>query len=144
MNIPSESPLSTVPYPRHPYTNPSSKSVPTPGKETQRSDSTTTSTNSMTRQVSPGTMFGGVDALVESQDWWLRDQASLAVGFDNWGMGVGNNSDINSGLNGNSADVGPMTGMGSGFYMSPTENRGSGSGSGGGVYGDDDWTAYNR
>jgi hypothetical protein len=21
---------------------------------------------------------------VESQDWWLRDQASLAVGFDNW------------------------------------------------------------
>lgn len=33
-------------------------------------------------------MFGGVDALLrESQDnWWLRDQSQLALGFDNWGM----------------------------------------------------------
>jgi hypothetical protein len=34
---------------------------------------------------SPSMMFGGVEALVESQNWWLKDQASLAVGFDNWG-----------------------------------------------------------
>ncbi|KAF4535786.1 uncharacterized protein LTHEOB_12591 [Lasiodiplodia theobromae] len=37
---------------------------------------------------SPSDLFGGVDALLrESQDnWWLRDQSQLAVGFDNWGM----------------------------------------------------------
>ncbi|OBT90556.1 hypothetical protein VE02_01001 [Pseudogymnoascus sp. 03VT05] len=36
------------------------------------------------RQVSPTTLFGGPGAVAEGQDWWLRDQASLAVGFDNW------------------------------------------------------------
>lgn len=37
---------------------------------------------------SPSDLFGGVDALLrESQDnWWLRDQSQLAMGFDNWGM----------------------------------------------------------
>lgn len=30
-------------------------------------------------------LFGGVDSLVEeSQDWWLKDQSALALGFDNW------------------------------------------------------------
>ena len=30
-------------------------------------------------------LFGGVESLVEeSQDWWLRDQSALALGFDNW------------------------------------------------------------
>jgi hypothetical protein len=57
------------------------------------------------RQLSPGTLFGGVDALVESQDWWLRDQASLAVGFENWGgldgdMGLGNVGTTGGALNG--------------------------------------------
>ena len=29
--------------------------------------------------------FGGVDSLLEeSQDWWFKDQAQLATGFDNW------------------------------------------------------------
>jgi hypothetical protein len=42
------------------------------------------SSTTATRQTSPSVMFGGVDALMESQDWWLRDQASLAVGFENW------------------------------------------------------------
>lgn len=42
-------------------------------------------TNYLTRQTSPSALFGGVDSLVESQDWWLRDQASLAIGFENWG-----------------------------------------------------------
>jgi len=86
-------------------------------------------------------MFGGVDALVESQDWWLRDQASLAVGFDNW-MGVGNNVDLSNGqnsqinMNSNSTDIDAMTGMGAGFYMPPTGNRNGGCDS----YGDDEWT----
>lgn len=39
---------------------------------------------SQARQVSPTTLFGGPVAMAEGQDWWLRDQASLAVGFDNW------------------------------------------------------------
>lgn len=38
-----------------------------------------------TRNTSPSVLFGGVDSLVEeSQDWWLRDQSALALGFDNW------------------------------------------------------------
>lgn len=33
-------------------------------------------------------MFGGVDQLLrESQDWVFRDQAQLASGFENWGIG---------------------------------------------------------
>lgn len=102
-------------------------------------------------------MFGGVDALVESQDWWLRDQASLAVGFDNW-MG-GGNGDLNNGaatsginMSGTTADLDAMAGMGSGFYMPRGGNRGGGNRGGGGggggagggdVYPDDDWTTYN-
>ena len=43
-------------------------------------------------------LFGGVESLVEeSQDWWLKDQSALALGFDNWvdantdwaGLGLG-------------------------------------------------------
>jgi len=145
MTAPNDSILASVPYPRHPYNISSSRTITTPTTDLQRSDSavmsdTTTASNSMTRQVSPSTMFGGVDALVESQDWWLRDQASLAVGFDNW-MEVGNGGDMSAGGlgNGNSAEIDPMTGMGSGFYMPPTGNRGSS----GDVYQDDDWTTYN-
>jgi len=97
-----------------------------------------------TRQVSPNKMFGGVDALVESQDWWLRDQANL---YGNW-MGSGNNGDLNpsGGLgNGNghgglstSLDsmAGIASGIGSGYYIPPS-NRNSGGGDG---YGDDDWS----
>ena len=88
--------------------------------------------------MSPNTLFGGVEALVESQDWWLRDQASLVVGFDNW-MSVGNgdknvpNSGLNANGNGNkmSPELDPMAGIGAGFYMPPTVNRDT--------YGDDDW-----
>ena len=36
-------------------------------------------------QPAPAVLFGGVDALVEeSQDWWVRDQSVLAMGFNNW------------------------------------------------------------
>jgi hypothetical protein len=38
---------------------------------------------------SPSQLFGGVEQLIrEGQDWWLRDQNQLAVGFDNWNYGV--------------------------------------------------------
>lgn len=30
-------------------------------------------------------MFGGVEALLrEGQDWWMKDQSQIALGFDNW------------------------------------------------------------
>lgn len=45
-----------------------------------------------TRNMSPVNLFGQVEALnaadITSQDWWLRDQAQIAVGFDNWGGGI--------------------------------------------------------
>jgi len=83
---------------------------------------------SMTRQVTPNTLFGGVDALIESSDWWLRDQASLAMGFDNW-MGVPNgSSDMNN--NGTSQNI--VGGVGNGFYMS------GGNGKRGAEF-DDEW-----
>ena len=47
-----------------------------------------------TRNMSPGGLFGQVEALsakdATSQDWWLKDQAQIAVGFDNWGGGIAN------------------------------------------------------
>lgn len=82
-------------------------------------------------------MFGGVDALVESQDWWLRDQASLAMGFDNWMDG---GRELDAGVNGGRGgapldlDLDPMTGVGAGFYMPPNGNSGVDA------FGDDDWT----
>jgi hypothetical protein len=37
------------------------------------------------RSTDPSVLFGGVESLVEeSQDWWLKDQAALAIGFNNW------------------------------------------------------------
>lgn len=83
-----------------------------------------------TRQVSPNTLFGGIDALVESQDWWLRDQASLAIGFENW-MSAGNGdasmtnsvngvrSETNAGLE----NVDPLTGAGTAFYVRQNGTR---------------------
>jgi hypothetical protein len=88
--------------------------------------------------VSPNTLFGGVEALVESQDWWLRDQASLVVGFDNWmSAGNGDMNAPNSRLNGNgnvnktSPELDPMAGIGAGFYMPTNMNRDA--------FGDDNW-----
>jgi hypothetical protein len=57
-------------------------------------------------------MFGGIDALVESQNWWLMDQASLAVGFDNWGTGM------------EGVDGSDMAGIGDGFVV-PTDGNGN-------------------
>jgi len=151
MAIPNESLVSAVPYPR-PYAN-SAASIPlnamTPTSDLPRTNSGNMSeaSGAMTRQVSPNTLFGGVDALVDSQDWWLRDQASLAVGFDNWMSngsgdmsGAGNvamNSNGVSNGNGNGTQdiLDPMAGVGSSFYMPPNGNSGNGSD----PFGDDDW-----
>ncbi|OJD35652.1 fungal specific transcription factor [Diplodia corticola] len=62
------------------------------GSQQQATDPTTPANTSGSTNVSlggsPSDLFGGVDALLrENQDnWWLRDQSQLAVGFDNWGM----------------------------------------------------------
>jgi hypothetical protein len=40
---------------------------------------------STTTPTDPSVLFGGVASLVEEgQEWWLKDQSSLAIGFDNW------------------------------------------------------------
>lgn len=87
-------------------------------------------------------MFGGVDALVESQDWWLRDQASLAIGFDNW-MSTGSGDLGTGGMSGNGNGVqdvvDPMAGVGAGFYMPPSNGNGT-NGNGNDPFADDDWS----
>jgi hypothetical protein len=37
-----------------------------------------------TQRMSPNTLFGGVEMLVNSQNTWLRDHANLPLSFDNW------------------------------------------------------------
>lgn len=37
-----------------------------------------------TTHASPTELFGGIDAFADEQNWWMRDQATLAMGFDNW------------------------------------------------------------
>jgi len=155
MSTSSDSLVSSVPYPRHTFTPAAVSASNTPGTELSRNTSGVTSeaSGSMTRQVSPNAMFGGVDALVDSQDWWLRDQASLAIGFDNWGMAV-NNGDVSSGtpsMNGNTTHrtSDPMAGIGSGFYVQRQGHGGHGhshshsqSHQGSDTFEDDDWTSY--
>ncbi len=52
----------------------------------QASNNASTSTSaSDTRSTDPTVLFGGVESLVEeNQEWWLKDQASLAMDFNNW------------------------------------------------------------
>ena len=83
------------------------------------------SESTSTRQDSPRALFGGVEALVENQEWWLRDQANLAMSFDNWVS-----RDLFGG-NGNLCDV---TGVANGFYTPPDSgNQGNW---------EDDWSPY--
>ncbi|KAF2432594.1 hypothetical protein EJ08DRAFT_123005 [Tothia fuscella] len=43
--------------------------------------------STITAVGSPSTLFGGVDQLLrDSQDWWLKDQNQLALGFEQWPM----------------------------------------------------------
>lgn len=130
MTIPFDTGIASVPYPQH-YSNPSTSNVLTPDNNMPRSNSGVTSTtdsSDMNRQVSPSTLFGGVEALVESQDWWLRDQASLVLGFDNW-MSV-----APDGVNIPSPDLSNLPSAGSGFYMGGNNNQGNE-----GFRGEDDW-----
>jgi len=131
MTMPNESVVSSIPYTRNVYSAQSTSTSRSGVSDLPRTSSTESS-GQMTRQVSPNTLFGGVDALVESQDWWLRDQASLAVGFDNW-MGMGQAEDLTGTGGTGSPELANRTGVNSGFYM-PPRNDGYG--------GDDDW-AYN-
>jgi hypothetical protein len=90
MNLPPENAtqLATPYLPQQHYTmaESSSKSL----SQTQRASAMTSSSVG-----SPSMMFGGVEALVESQNWWLKDQASLAVGFDNYNFFMPSNGSGN-------------------------------------------------
>jgi hypothetical protein len=141
-SMPYDTALSSVPYTRNNYSTHStntSVSVLSPDSNLPRNNSGTTTTSTdtsgtMTRQVSPNTMFGGVDALVDSQDWWLRDQASLVLGFDNW-MSTGGGSDGMGNGSGTSPELTNLpNNPASGFFMSSNVN-------GGGVdaFADDEW-----
>lgn len=79
-------------------------------------------------QPAPAVLFGGVDALVEeSQDWWVRDQSVLAMGFNNW-----------TGLESEAALLGNGAGVhGTGYtgYVGGGDSFGAnGVGDGGGLY----------
>jgi hypothetical protein len=138
-NMTNEPLISAVPYTRYNTSAATSRSAFTPANDLPRSDSLVMSESTSTRQVSPSTMFGGVEALVESDWWLLRDQASLAMGFDNWMGGDLNGGNPSTNGNGNSVDIDPMAGTGSGFYM-PSNNGNRGNGADG--YMEDDWNAY--
>jgi hypothetical protein len=83
--------------------------------------STGSSTNTASN-ANAAILFGGVESLVEeSQDWWLKDQSALALGFDNWidggtdwaGLGLGTNfsnstNSVNR-INANGASLGSPT-----------------------------------
>lgn len=88
---------------------------------------------------SPSQLFGGVDQLIrEGQDWWLRDQNQLAVGFDNWNY---NADDIASWFASQAGGaIGSPGTTGGGFATSPVLANGAGADGGGlngvnGLYG---------
>ncbi|KAF2473962.1 pathway-specific nitrogen regulator [Lindgomyces ingoldianus] len=94
---------SSMAYPRvvrHPSDNiNASTPTSTAGNNRQSLDSTTNSSGN-----SPSQLFGGVDALIrESQDWWLRDQSQLAVGFENWNLSAEDLAWLNSSVIGSPA-----------------------------------------
>ncbi|TVY36267.1 Nitrogen assimilation transcription factor [Lachnellula subtilissima] len=145
MSMITDSVMSSLPYTHNTSFNTQSTSTPTShSRLSPNSDFPRTESTDSARQLSPNTIFGGVDALVDSGDWWLRDQASLAVGFDNW-MGMGNSEDMgtstgtgtgNGNGNGNatsSPDLSSLVGVGPSFYLPRTSGRNDDFG------GDDDW-----
>lgn len=91
-------------------------------------------------RASPSDMFGGVDQLLRTsnaadngQDWWLRDQSQLALGFDNWADAAGWFATSAPGMMDRTSPTSMPMGMGS--AMSP-ELKGvgvNGSAMGGGV-----------
>lgn len=106
---------------------PYSTSTPTSHSDSQHTPAPLTTSDDpasisapMNNRASPSMLFGGVEMLVESQDSWLRDQANLPVGFDNW-MGM------------------TTAGQSGEFFIGDSGRRRSEMG-----YGlDDEWTTYN-
>ncbi|KAB8297819.1 hypothetical protein EYC80_001617 [Monilinia laxa] len=121
------SPVSAYPSSHTIYTNPAQTFSPNiPNTASTRNDRSLIDGD---RQVSPSTIFGGVEQLVQSQDWWLRDQASMAAGFENWMGGVGHSHNLSGDLGGGTENS---------YYHNPNSNSGDenvGAGSGGGVDG---------
>lgn len=73
-------PNDSIPFPRA-QRHPSELNPSTPSSSGGRGRNSVDSNTGN----SPSQMFGGVEALLrEGQDWWLRDQSQLAMGFDNW------------------------------------------------------------
>ncbi|KAI9713032.1 MAG: Nitrogen assimilation transcription factor nit-4 [Bogoriella megaspora] len=79
------------------------------------------SLDSTSNAASPTDMFGGIDQLIrEGNDWTLKDQTNLALGFDNWGP-----ADWNEALWGTGnplATTGPTNGGTYGFDASNLAN----------------------
>jgi hypothetical protein len=146
IGIVTEPVSSSVPYNNNIYQSQSgivTHSTISPTGDLPHNNSGITSTDSSgggTRQVSPNTLFGGVEALVESQDWWLKDQASLVLGFDNW-MGSGNSaeglnpSSGNNTANAQSPELNHTSVVGSGYYAGmPSSGNHANE-----MFGEDDW-----
>jgi hypothetical protein len=109
----NNSPSSLVsPFPRHQQQFTVADSTSPNNYQPQASSAMTISS-----APSPNTIFGGIDALVESQNWWLRDQAALAVGFENWGSGSMGSLDGADGNGGNGTGGANM----GGYYVGDGE-----------------------
>ncbi|KAH7115997.1 fungal-specific transcription factor domain-containing protein [Dendryphion nanum] len=81
---------------------------------------------------SPSQFFGGVEQLVrEGQDWWLRDQSQLAMGFDNWNLSADEMAWLNGGGVGNGGAVMGSPAAAEGGYAASPAVGGSGLGNGG-------------
>lgn len=106
----------TLAYPRVQRHPPDTLNPSTPASTAARQsiDGTTSTTGN-----SPSQFYGGVDQLMrDSQDWWLRDQSQLAMGFDNWNFSP---DDIASWFAGNQAGIGSPS-QTNGFAASPATN----------------------
>ncbi|KAF2682089.1 pathway-specific nitrogen regulator [Lentithecium fluviatile CBS 122367] len=106
----------------------------TPASTQARQSIDGTSTNGN----SPSQLFGGVEQLIrEGQDWWLRDQNQLAVGFDNWNY---NAEDIASWFASQGGVGSP--GQTGGFATSPVLNGAMNGGAVGGANGANGLNGY--
>jgi hypothetical protein len=88
---PNDSSSLTYPRAQRNPSTPASTSAP------HRASLDNTSAAGSTTGNSPSQLFGGVDQLIrEGQDWWLRDQSQLAMGFDNWNLSADEIAWLNS------------------------------------------------
>lgn len=73
-----------------------------------RASSTSPSNNVQQAQTnSPAGLFGGVEQLLrDSNDWWIRDQSQIAVGFERWPMA--NSYDLDGERTGQSTPIQPQ------------------------------------